>query len=41
MKLLACNRIKVNEIKANENYIYKNIEPIRALENFLESVGGK
>jgi len=30
-----------SKIKSNENYIYKNIEPIRALENFLESVGGK
>ena len=30
-----------SKIKSNENYIYQNIEPIKALENFLESVGGK
>ena len=28
------------KIKSNENYLYKNKKPIRALENFFESVGG-
>ena len=43
-KLILNERLRKDlksKIKANENYIYKNIEPIRALENFLESVGGK
>ena len=29
-----------SKIKSNENYLYKNKKPIRALENFFESVGG-
>jgi len=28
-----------SKIKSNENYLYKNKEPIRALEKFFESVG--
>jgi protein O-GlcNAc transferase len=43
-KLILNERLRKDlkyKIKSNENYIYKNIEPIRALENFLESVGGK
>lgn len=33
------NNLK-SKIKSNENYLYKNKKPIRALENFFESVGG-
>ena len=43
-KLILNERLRKDfksKIKSNENYIYKNIEPIRALENFLEIVGGK
>lgn len=43
-KLILNERLRKNlksKIKSNENYIYQNIEPIKALENFLESVGGK
>ena len=32
------NNLK-SKIKSNENYLYKNKKPIRALENFFESVG--
>ena len=43
-KIISDKGLRINlksKIKLNENCLYKNIEPIRALEEFLESVGGK
>jgi len=42
-KIILDNGFRKNlkfKIKSNENYLYKNKKPIRALETFFESVGG-